>query len=197
MDAGRAPVNIVFWGEERRSRTSAHMLAVAGMLSAMHRSAEVMPGVQKKRRRAEFYLYDMGAGLDSRKRHILWRADLVVVNLRQEEAQVKRFFLEHAHIARNVLLLLGGYQEEARVNCRYLERMYRVEPDRTAGIPHSNAFCRALVMQKSGEFIQREYKNPTSFQNEVFIRALWESTALLLKVAETGQVGGEVKQIKK
>lgn len=92
MDAGRAPVNIVFWGEERRSRTSAHMLAVAGMLSAMHRSAEVMPGVQKKRRRAEFYLYDMGAGLDSRKRHILWRADLVVVNLRQEEAQVKRFF---------------------------------------------------------------------------------------------------------
>ena len=106
MDAGRAPVNIVFWGEERRSRTSAHMLAVAGMLSAMHRSAEVMPGVQKKRRRAEFYLYDMGAGL--------------------EEAQVKRFFLAHAHIARNVLLLLGGYQEEARVNCRYLEWKYRV-----------------------------------------------------------------------
>lgn len=179
-------MNIVFWGEEGRSGTTAHMLAVSVMLALRYPHIEPN-AVSLHKEQANYRILDCGTGLDMRKRRMLWHADLVVVNLKQEKACIENFFREHFHIAKNVMYLLDGSNCEIGIDHAYLERMYRVEPEQMAVIPFNNEFYQALLQGKSADFIERENRMPRNLKNEEFICVLREVTDAMVRCLQTYQ----------
>lgn len=168
-------MNIVFWGEDGQSGTTAHMHAVAGMLAARYQ--HMKPNrISLHMEHQTFQVLDCGTGLNLKKKRMLWHADLVVVNLKQEKACIERFFCEHFHVAKNVMYLLDGSDSEIGIDRDYLERVYRIEPDQAAVIPFNNDYYQAFSMGKSASFIERENRMPRNLQNEEFIRILREVT---------------------
>lgn len=191
-------MNIVFWGEEHDCGTTAHMFAVAGMLSALCPHAEIGIGAPQKGRRTAFHFYDGGTGLSARRVRMLRAADLVVVNLKPEEACVQQFFMEHSHIAKNKLILLSRYYEGAVVDCGYLEHFYRVEPERLGGIPYNNGFYQALRCRRTDDFIRGQYASPENLGNEQFLKELCRIAAVILEEKEkNNQTTNAKKQMKR
>lgn len=188
-------MNIVFWGEEHGCGTTAHMLAVAGMLSVLCPRADIGIGALPGGRRAAFHFYDGGAGLTERRLRMLRAADLVVVNLRPDKACVEHFFGEHRHIAKNKMILLGNYDEDARINCAYLEHFYRAEPEQIGGIPYNNGFYQALLHQRTDAFIRRECDCPGSLRNEQFLNEVRQIAKVILaeKENETNNISKRMK----
>lgn len=172
---------IAFWGESHRCNTTTHMHAVADVLSVMCPDAQIMAGTSRGTE-AEYCFLDCGTGLSAKKRHVLFHADLVVVNLRKEHACIRRFFEECPYMARvcmakETLFLLGGYEGETGIDSGYLERVYRVESERICVLPYSNEYHLALARGKNRAFIEREYREGTvwneQFMNELQRIATW------------------------
>lgn len=232
-------MNIVFWGEEHDSGTTAHMLAVADMLAVLcpkteivrsyvpqeagaataqnhapqragtalmrnHVPQEVGTAFARKQASQEvgtalarkipqetgdaIHIYDCGTELGRRRRHMLWHADLVVVNLRQERACLEHFFQENFHIAKDMVFLLDARDCEVGVNRAYLEQIYRVGPEEIGVLPHNNEFYQALLRGRGDAFIRQTYRLPENEENERFVRELRKIALLILRKAEETQI---------
>lgn len=180
-----APMNVVFWGGERRCGTSAHMAAVVSILKNMFPQMQIVFGGQTKARQNKeaICFYDGGVGLNARKQRMLWHADLVVVNLRPQTACLERFFREDFHVARNIFYLLGSCYECDTVDRAYLERVYRVEQERIGIIPCNEEFYHAVLLGRAEQFVDREFLVPTSLRNEQFLKELQMAAAAIVQAA--------------
>ena len=168
-------MRIAFWSEVHRCNTTTHMQAIVDMLSIMCPDTQIATRAESESG-AEYRFLDCGTGLNARKRHVLFHADLIVVNLRQEHECIRHFFEENSYMARlcmtkEILFLLGGYECEAGIEPAYLERVYRVAPERIYMIPYNNEYQLALALGKNRPFLEREYREGT-IQNEQFINEL-------------------------
>lgn len=165
-------MNLVFWGREHQSGTTAHMMAVTGMLRVLCGEESVVTGRFIRENKAKFAICDCGTGRNGRRRHFLWHADLVVVNLKPGKRCIEHFFEEDFHIAKNIMFLLDGYDGGEDAGMAYLKRVYRIEPERVTVIPYNSAFYQAMERGKSDAFIARELLAPTNLTNEQFIRSV-------------------------
>lgn len=165
-------MNLAFWGREHQSGTTAHMMAVTGMLRALCGEKSVVTGRFLSENKAKFAICDCGTGRKGKRRHFLWHADLVVVNLKPDKRCMEHFFEEDFHIAKNMMFLLDGYGCEEDVDTAYLKRIYRIEPEQVTVIPYNSAFYQALWKGKSDAFIARELLAPTNLANEQFVRSV-------------------------
>lgn len=163
-------MNIAFWGEERESGTTTHMHAVAEVMSVLCPKEELTYGGMLHGADQGIHFFDCGSGLNDRKRRVLWHADLVVVNLRRERRCVERFFMQDFHVSRNLTYLLGGCERGDGADRRYLERVFRVEPEHIGEVPFCNGFYHALQRNLGADFLQREMWSPGSCESEQLVR---------------------------
>lgn len=171
-------MNLAFWGEARQSDTTAHMMAVAGMLRALCGEKRVVTGGFLRGDTEKFACCDCGAGKKRKHRHFLWHADLAVINLRQ--CDMDYFFAEDFHIAKNMMFLVGGGRETDAALAR-LRYVWRAEPERAAWIPYNSAFYQALSKGKSDAFIAREFRVPSNLANEEFLCRIQTATLQILR----------------
>lgn len=176
-------MNIAFWGEEHQCGTTAHMLAVMGMLSVLYPQARIRAEGPRQSGSLAFRFYDCGTGLTGRRRQILREADLAVINLRQERACIDRFFSEHFHISGKLFFLLEANAHTVGADEKYLEWAYRVAPEQIGVIPFNNDFYCALSRKRGRAFVKREGVMPNSAVNEQFIRALRATTDRMVNCA--------------
>ncbi|MBO5246761.1 MAG: hypothetical protein J6B28_05805 [Eubacterium sp.] len=205
-------MKIVFWGETKRCGTTSNMLAVAGMLSVLRpdvrvevrtlglaqRSMRPYAGEEKSFRKdsddtervscnenqnMHFCFFDCGSGKDKRRRDILRQADLVVVNLVQDEAALQEFFMYDIHIAPNILILMGKYYELSGYGRGYLERFYRIGPETIGVIPCNAAFEKAADKGKVRQFVQMESQMSNNKRNQELLQELTHFVELLLQNA--------------
>lgn len=179
-------MKIAFWSEEGQSGTTSNMLACAEMFSILYPAAEICAqnlglskkiakaerGKQKPSKEADFYFLDCGIGLGRGKSRILRQMDLVVVNVKQEEAGLNRFFLEDRHRIPNFLVLMGNYYACDAFDRAYLEREYRVESERLGVISNNPEFYEAHRRGKVRHFIKAEYAKTGSLRNEQLLKEL-------------------------
>lgn len=165
-------MNIAFWGEEHRCGTTAHMLAVMGMLSVLYPKAQIRAEGPGQTGDLAFRFYDCGTGLTGRRRRTLFGSDLTVVNLKQEKTCIERFFSEHFHISGRLFFLLDADAHTVGADECYLERVYRVEPEQMGSIPFNNGFYCALQRKRGIAYVRREGISPSNVANEQFIQAL-------------------------
>lgn len=126
---------------------------------------------------------DCGSGLDARTRRILKQSEIVVVNLRQEEKELHRFFLEEARFLPGSRILLGNYCGESRFDRTYLERVYRVEPERILVLSENTEFDYARACGRMAGFVSRENRKPGSLRNQMFLEELKAISQSLLRDA--------------
>ncbi|MCI8391524.1 MAG: hypothetical protein HFI35_12780 [Roseburia sp.] len=193
-------MNIAFWGEEHQSGTTAHMHAVMEILSVLCPQEKMTAGGPLHGGENEFHFYDCGSGLGGRKRHVLWQSDLVIVSLRREKRCVDRFFMYDFHIAKKFVYLLGGvYIRPADVDRRYLECVYRVEPEDIIEIPFCNGFYHALSCGRGEAFLHRELAMPKSGESAALLRELKRAAFLIRRYSDAAGDGSteRAKQIRK
>lgn len=203
-------MKIVFWGETRQCGTTSNMLAVAGMLSVLYPVARIEVRTlgtaqygmslcteeeksflkafvdskkisHPKKQAIHFSFLDCGSGKDKWHRELLKQADLVVVNLAQEEAALQEFFMYDIHIAPNILILLGKYYELSRYGREYLERFYRIDPETIGVIPRNSEFEMAADKGKIRHFVQTEGQLAEKKRNQELFQELMHFVALLLQ----------------
>lgn len=165
-------MNLVFWGQEHQCGTTFHMAAVTGMLRALCGNECVVTGRFLKKSEEKFAICDCGTGFEGRKRHFLWTADLVVVNLRPQRECVEDFFDENFHITTNMMFLLSEYDGSEKIDAEYLNRVYRIAPEQIGMLPYNSEFCQAMEMGVSDAFVARELILPTNYKNEQFVYRL-------------------------
>ncbi len=173
-------MNLVFWGKEHPSVITAHMMAVTGVLRASYGEAGVVVNRFLPENSARIALCDCGTGQKGRRRHFLWHANLTIVNLKPDRVCIEHFLESDFHIAKRMMFLLEGYDCEADAAMAYMQRTYRIEPERMALIPYNGAFYEALAKGKSDSFIARELCAPENFTNEQFIRSVQTAAARML-----------------
>lgn len=164
-------MNIVFWGEARQSGTTANLIATAGVLSELcpQKKVVIRRRMERVREKADYVFFDCGTGLTERNRRMLWRADAVVMNLRQDEMNADHFLGSHLHLAKQPFVLLGSYFGEVEAGRKYLERIHRISSEQTGAIPYNSAFHQAMLCGRGSAFVKREYREPANACNEQFI----------------------------
>ena len=176
-------MNLVFWGREHAGGTTAHMVAVTGMLRALCGEECVVTGRFLREDTGKIAVSDCGTGFSGRRRHFLWHADLAVVNLRSKKESIARFFAEDFHVARRTMFLLEARDGEEGVDAEYLCRMYRIPSERAAVIPYNPAFAEALRRGAGERFIRKQHTEPVTFENEQFIRSVKRVADRMLRLA--------------
>ncbi len=181
-------MNIVFWGEEQKCGTTAHMLAVSAALAMLRPRAGVSIGTPKKGERAAYRFYDQGARRDDRTRRMLLRADMAFITLRRERDCIDRFFGQDLRGVMEPYFLLGsvqgglcGGQDAGR---EYLERVYRVDSGRIYDVSYNNGFCQAMGLGRGAAYVRRELGRPTSAESERFAREVAGVAMQIVRRAE-------------
>lgn len=176
-------MNIVFWGEARQCGTTANLIATVGALSAIcpYRTSGIGRGAETVMDKYEFHFYDGGSALTERKRRMLRRADLVVVNLREETSCLERYVCMDWHLARRTLILLGSYCGDVKVSKAYLERVYRIPQEQVIVIPYNNEFHHAMLKNRGRTFVEHEAVAPANQKNERFVEAFKETVHFILR----------------
>lgn len=187
-------MNIVFWGEARQCGTTANLIATAAVLSELCPQKKVLIRSRRKavREKADYCLFDCGTGITERNRRLLWKADVAVLNLRQDQMSAERFLGSHLHLARCAVVLLGSYFGEAETGRAYLERIYRIPTEQAGAVPYNSAFHQAMLCGRGSAFITHEYREPASRKNEQFIEEIERIARFILKTeAESEKKSGK------
>lgn len=105
---------------------------------------------------------------------ILEKADLVVVNLNQNNNVLNNFFNNFSALRDKAIFLLGNYHSCRQNNIKEIKRKYQIADGRIFAIP----FCMEAAEAESDgsitNFIGRNYLEP-SISNREFINALREA----------------------
>ncbi len=131
--------------------------------------------------REKLCFIDCGSGMDDKKRKILKQAEIVVVNLWQDEREIHRFFLEEARFLPQSLILISNYCSQSRLDKKYLERVYRAEPERIMVISENTEFDYASARGRAMNFVSRENRTPGSLRNQRFLEELKVISQSLLR----------------
>lgn len=206
-------MKIAFWSEAGHSGTTSNMLAVAAMISAISPESRVfLQSLEKSGKTAEkgerrighaergrvcacrteeeesagnrYIFLDCGTGMDPCKRHILLEADMIVVNVRQCREELNSLFLEHRSMLAQSMVLVGNYCEQSEISRRYLERMYRIEPERLGIVSYNSEFYQACLRGRVRHFVKSRQDCPGCMRNSLLIKELEQFAHRLLIQAE-------------
>lgn len=182
-------MNIAFWSEEHQSGTTTHLRAITEVMSVLCPKQKLMSGGTLSGGDGEIHFFDCGSGFSARKRHVLWHADLVVVSLRRERRCVEQFFMQDFHISDRLIYLLGGYPQKEAVDRRYLERVYRVDPEYIGEIPFCNGFYDALQKGAGEAYLRRELASAAGWsgQSGALLQELRRIALLIERLADEAE----------
>lgn len=104
----------------------------------------------------EISFYDCGNQLDSGTRRQMGKADLVVVNMPQNQKEWEHFCALGLLHKEKMLFLLTNYFEGNSVNKEAIENRYRIDMGKIAIIPYNNEFYYAVGQGKITEFLRQD-----------------------------------------
>lgn len=112
---------------------------------------------------------------------ILDKADLVVVNLSQDQAVLEDFFRSYGALNEKAFYLIGNYQQESRYNLKNIIREFRIPKNKIAAVPYNVDFHDALSEGAVVRFITRNYDCDEEDENYYFITQVKAAFGMLQK----------------
>lgn len=106
-----------------------------------------------------------------RMQSMLDSADIIVVNLNQNNNVLRHFFRNFASFQEKAVYLLGNYYNTSQNSLTEIRRRYRIPKDRIYAIPYCREAAEAESQGNIAEFIAKNYLSP-SINNKEFINAL-------------------------
>lgn len=111
-------------------------------------------------------------------RKILQKADIVVVNLSQNETLLNHFFRNYSAIQEKAFYLLGNYEEDSELSRMTIAQKYHLPGNRLGIIPHNVAFSDAISRGEVISFLSTYYDCSKENPNYKFMESAKEAVAL-------------------
>lgn len=118
---------------------------------------------------------------------ILDRAEMVVVNLRQEPDQIEDFLEHYSGLLEKAVFLLTRYQEESIYNQVNLSRIYKIPQERIWMLPDYPLLSYLQEQGRLPEFLQKNLWATAGEKNFGLIRELRKATGKLYEYEKKGR----------
>lgn len=106
----------------------------------------------------ELVLVDTSAAPLESSRKILQEADIVVVNLSQNQQMLSHFFRNYSDIRKKAFYLIGDYDVNSEWDKRAIMRTYGIQGNRIGTIPHNSLFADAVSDGQLIPFLLENYR---------------------------------------
>ncbi|MCH5252271.1 MAG: hypothetical protein J1F22_04795 [Lachnospiraceae bacterium] len=117
-------------------------------------------------------------------RKILQQADLVVVNLSQNNQMLDHFFRNYSSIRQKAFYLIGNYDERSELTKGAIMTQYRIPGSRIGTIPHNVQFSDAISEGMIIPFLLKNYSCEKGEANYPFMAAAKEAVELFRRQLE-------------
>jgi hypothetical protein len=101
---------------------------------------------------------------------ILDEADLIVVNLIQNQSMINDFFENYSSIIHKCVFLVSNYHSGSIININQISKAYLVNPTHIVAIPYNMEYQLALNQGTVVEFLSRNYKCNRQNPNYQFVK---------------------------
>lgn len=115
---------------------------------------------------------------------ILEEADLVVVNLSQEQAVWEDYFSNYRSLDQKAVYMIGSYQEASNLNLNNLIRKYKIPRDKAGVIPYHTELKDSLSEGTLLKFLTRNYTCTKKDDNYLFMKSLKAAADMVMKQIE-------------
>lgn len=124
-------------------------------------------------------IVDTSAAPLESSRRILKEADLVVVNLSQNDHMLSHFFRNYTDIRKKAFYIIGNYEKSASLSKSEIAKKYFLEEEKIGYIPHNIFFQDAISSGNVIPFLVENYHNCRRRNaNYSFISAVCETETL-------------------
>jgi len=117
-------------------------------------------------------------------RKILQEADLIVVNLIQNETMLDQFFRNYRAIREKAFYLVGNYDEESTLTREYIGQHYGIPLNQIGVIPRDSSFLDAVSAGEIVSFLERGMAGESDLMHEDFFACLRETMDLFQEKIE-------------
>lgn len=110
---------------------------------------------------------------------ILNEADIVVVNITQNQRVIEDFFENYSGIMHKAFFLVGNYEPYSRFDITAIAKRYQINPDAIAAVPYNYEFRESLATGTVVDFIERNHNCKKRDNNYYFMTQLRKSAIML------------------
>ncbi len=114
---------------------------------------------------------------------ILETADLIVVNLYQNQNFLDDFFQNYESLIPKSVFVIGDYSSRSILSCRRISNLYEIPLDCIAPIPWCEAFQIACSSGRAVEFITANFRCMNDNPHYRFIQSVKKAVVMILKRA--------------
>lgn len=114
---------------------------------------------------------------------ILDEADLIVVNLCQNQSILEDFFDHYSSLISKALFILNNYDIHSKLGVKRIASMYEVPLENILVIPKNEAFQQAYYYGDVVDFISNQYSCSKDSMNYYFIQSIKRESYLIVKKA--------------
>lgn len=127
---------------------------------------------------SDLVMVDTSAASLASSRKILQQADVVVVNLTQNEQMLSHFFRNYASVQAKAFYLIGNYDMDSQLSKSYIVNNYHVQGDRIGTVPHNTQYSDAISSGRIIPFFLKNYECSRNSKNYPFFAMAKEAVEL-------------------
>lgn len=128
----------------------------------------------------DYVFIDTESNQNLSTKHILYDADIVVVNLSQDPKKIYDFFENYTSLKEKAVYIIGKYQPEKRWTRKRICYEYNVPRNKIGVIPYNVEFNDALISGKLQHFLNYNYTGKVRLENEYFMNQCKKSAVVVL-----------------
>lgn len=132
---------------------------------------------------------DLSSSTLESSRKILQEADLVVVNLSQNNQQLSHFFRNYSNIQKKAFYVIGNYDSRSVITKKDIVKRFNLPGYMVGTIPYNRRFADALTKGRVIPYLLQNYECSRENINAEFIAAVRETVCLLEQVKDKIQRG--------
>lgn len=115
---------------------------------------------------------------------ILQEADLIVINLIQNQEYLEDFFKNYYSLIPKSIFIVGNYSPKSIMSCKRISRLYDIPLENISPIPYNEYFHVACNFGGAKEFINSNYFCPRESSHYLFIHGVRKAADIILKKVE-------------
>lgn len=132
---------------------------------------------------SDLIFIDCGSGRDQLSEYLLSQADTVVVTISQERRNLDAYFQNRHAFHGKVIYLVSPYYQESIYNRKNINRLYRMDEEEIAVMPHNPVFRHMSEKGKIERFIRRQIRGTVFDSQHYFMNELLHTAELILRTA--------------
>ena len=133
---------------------------------------------------------DLSSSSLESSRKILKKADLIVVNLCQNDQLLSHFFRNFSEIRKKAFYIIGNYDPESIIRKSDIVRRFELSGNMVGTIPYNRRFADALTKGNVVTYLLKNFSCGADNINYEFISAARETACLLEQAKEACGIGG-------